>query len=139
MQQRRVFITAFDKERLEELINVATEFGQHDRDDLEELATEMGQANVVDSKEVPPNVVTMNTKVQLRDADTDETMTYTLVFPTDADISAGRISVLAPVGTAILGYKEGSTVEWPMPSGKARRIKIEKILYQPEAAGDFHL
>lgn len=138
MPKRQIFITTFDKERLDELITVATEFGEHDRHDLDELAKEMDSAKVVDSKKVPADVVTMNTKVVLRDVDTDETMTYSLAFPADADISAGRISVLAPVGTAILGYKEGSTVEWAVPAG-IRRIKIEKILYQPEAAGDFHL
>jgi len=83
-------------------------------------------------------VVTMNSKVILRDLDISEEMNYCLVFPKDADIASGAISVLAPVGTAILGYREGDIVEWPVPSGK-RRIRIEKILYQPEAAGDFHL
>jgi len=139
MEPRKLFITAYDKQRLEELIEVATEFGNHRRNDLEDLAAELKNASVVDSREIPPNVVTMNTKVLLRDIDTDEKMTYSLVFPTDADISAGQISILAPVGTAILGYEEGTTVEWPMPSGKTRRIKIEKLLYQPEAAGDYHL
>ena len=60
------------------------------------------------------------------------------VFPKEADIDRGRLSVISPVGTAILGYTEGDTIEWKVPSGK-RRIKIEKVLYQPEAAGDYHL
>jgi regulator of nucleoside diphosphate kinase len=64
-------------------------------------------------------------------------MTYSLVFPEDANIESGAISILAPVGTALLGYREGSTVEWAVPSGR-RRFKIEKILYQPEASGDLH-
>lgn len=80
----------------------------------------------------------MNSKVILRDLDTQEIMTYTLVFPNDANYEAGAISVLAPVGTAILGYSEGDTVEWPVPSGM-RRLLVEKVVYQPEAAGDFHL
>ncbi len=87
---------------------------------------------------IPPDVVTMNSRVVLRDLDSDETMTYTLVFPKDADIGAGAISVLAPVGTAIIGYAVGAVIEWPVPGG-IRRIRIEQILYQPEAAGDFHL
>ena len=68
--------------------------------------------------------------------DDDSRMEVTLVFPADADIDAGKLSVLSPVGTALLGYAEGDTVEWEVPAGK-RRIRIEKILYQPEAAGDF--
>ena len=137
MRQRQIFITAFDKKRLDELIDVAREFGEHARDDLDDLATELARAKVVEPKKVPPNVVTMNSKVILHDLDTSEELTYCLVFPNEADIDSGEISILAPVGTAILGYGEGDVIEWPVPSGKTR-IRIEKILYQPEAAGDFH-
>lgn len=138
MIKRKIYITKFDKSRLEELIAVADEFGGHDREDLESLVEELARAKVVSPKDVPPDVVTMNSKVVLRDLDTSEKMTYVLVFPIDANIDTGDISVLAPVGTAILGYAKGDVIEWPVPSG-IRRIIIEEILYQPEAAGDFHL
>ena len=138
MKQREIFVTALDRERLEELIAVPGEFGDRGRHDLDDLAAELHRAQVVEPKNLPPSVVTMNSEVILRDLDTSEEMHYRLVFPRDADIASGAISVLAPVGTAILGYREGDVVEWPVPSGK-RRIKIEKTLYQPEAAGDFHL
>lgn len=138
MARRKLYITEFDKSRLEELITVAEEFGGHDRKDLKSLAEELEKAEVVSPQDVPANVVTMNSKVVLRDLGTSEEMTYVLVFPGDADINAGAISVLAPVGTAILGYAKGDIVEWPVPSG-VRRIRIEDILYQPEAAGDYHL
>ncbi len=137
MKQRQIFITEFDKKRLDELVVVAREFGGQARKDLADLAAELGRGSVVDPKKVPANVVTMNSKVVLHDLDTSEDETYDLVFPHEADASAGAISVLAPIGTAILGYREGDVVEWPVPSG-LRRIRIEKILYQPEAAGDFH-
>jgi len=137
VSERRIVITRFDKERLEELIAVAEEFSSHGREDLGALAGELAIATVVSPKAVPQDVVTMNSRVVLRDVDTSEEMTYALVFPQNADIDAGAISILAPVGTAILGYTEGDVIEWPVPSGM-RRIRIEKILYQPEAAGDFH-
>ena len=137
MKQRQIFITAFDKKRLDELIAVAREFDEHGRDDLDDLAAELARAKVIEPKKVPANVVTMNSKVILHDLDTSEDLTYSLAFPNEADIDSGAISVLAPVGTAILGYREGNVVEWAVPSGK-RRIRIEKILYQPEAAGDFN-
>ncbi|MDD2219143.1 MAG: nucleoside diphosphate kinase regulator [Desulfoplanes sp.] len=136
MKQRQIFITAFDKKRLDELIAVARAFGEHVRDDLDDLAEELGRANVVEPTEVPANVVTMNSKVILHDLHTSEDVTYVLVFPNEADVSSGAISVLAPIGTAILGYREGDSVEWPVPAG-IRQIRIEKVLYQPEAAGDF--
>jgi regulator of nucleoside diphosphate kinase len=138
MTGRQIYITEFDKSRLEELIAVAEEFGDHNRNDLESLAGELEQAEVVSPKDVPPDVVTMNSKVVLRDLTTSKKMTYVLVFPSDANMDEGAISVLAPVGTAILGYAKGDVVEWRVPSG-IRRISIEEVIYQPEAAGDFHL
>ena len=74
----------------------------------------------------------------MKDLDTQEEMTYTLVFPADANIKENKISVLAPIGTAMIGYKVGDVIEWPVPSGQ-RRLKVIGILYQPEAAGDYHL
>lgn len=138
MATRKLYITQFDKSRLEELIAVAAQFGSQPRSDLASLAKELGKAEVVSPKDVPADVVTMNSKVVLRDLDTSEEMTYTLVFPRQANIDAGAISILAPVGTAILGYAKGDVVEWPVPAG-LRRIRIEEIVYQPEAAGDYHL
>jgi regulator of nucleoside diphosphate kinase len=138
MKTRKIYITEFDKMRLEELMEVAAEFGVHIRKDLESLAGELDSAEIVSSKDIPADVVTMNSKVVLRDLDTSETMTYVLVFPRDANIDEGAISVLAPVGTAILGYAKGDIIEWPVPSG-SRRLRIEEIVYQPEAAGDYHL
>ena len=138
MKARKIYITVFDKKRLEEIMAVATEFGDHARKDLESLAGELDRAEIVSSEDIPTDVVTMNSKVILRDLATSETMTYVLVFPRDANIDAGAISVLAPVGTAILGYAKGDIIEWPVPSG-IRRICVEEIVYQPEAAGDYHL
>lgn len=136
--ERSIFITEFDRKRLEELIDVAEEFGGHARKDLEALADELAKSEVVPSENVPPDVVTMNSRVLLRDLETSETMTYSLVFPNDANIDEGAISILAPIGTAILGYSKGDEIDWPVPSG-IRRIRIEEILYQPESAGDLHL
>ena len=136
MAKRTIYITTLDKQRLEELINVAHDFGSSGREDLISLVKELAKARVVTSEKVPPDVVTMNSKVVLRDLSSSETIHYTLVFPKDANIDEGAISVLAPVGTAILGYRVGDEIEWQVPSG-LRRLKIEEILYQPEAAGDF--
>ncbi len=80
----------------------------------------------------------MNSRVRLSDISKAEKLVYTLVFPRDADSATGRISVLAPVGTAILGCRVGDIIEWQVPAG-TRRLKIEEVLYQPEAAGDYHL
>ncbi|MFZ0614056.1 MAG: nucleoside diphosphate kinase regulator [Desulfobacterales bacterium] len=138
MKDRTIFITKFDLERLEDLLAAAGEFNYRDRRDLEELEAELQSIKLVDSMQVPPTVVTMNSRVRLVDIDTNQPMIFTLTFPKDADIDAGKLSVLSPIGTAILGYAEGDIIEWYVPAG-LRRIKIEKVLYQPEAAGDYHL
>jgi regulator of nucleoside diphosphate kinase len=80
----------------------------------------------------------MNSRVELIDVDEKKPMIFTLTFPRDADIERGKLSVLSPVGTAILGHSEGDVIEWRVPA-VLRRFKIEKVLYQPEAAVDFHL
>ena len=80
----------------------------------------------------------MNSRVRLRDLRTGEDETYTLVYPEEADIDEGRLSVLAPLGTALLGSRNGQTIVVNAPGGR-RRLKVERILYQPEAAGDYHL
>jgi len=138
MQPRRIFITEYDRERLEKILPATPDVTNRNRQDLRNLAKELARAKIVPPERIPPDVVTMNSRVVLRDLNSDETMTYTLVFPKDADIGAGAISILAPVGTAIIGYAVGDVIEWPVPGG-TRRIRIEQILYQPEAAGDFHL
>jgi len=139
--QREIYITELDRDRILELIKVADDFapqGKQDIQGLRALQGELERARVVAPDQVPPDVVTMNSRVVLRDADSGDEITCTLVFPVDADMSKGAVSVLAPVGTAILGYREGDTIEWRVPSGQ-KRFTVEKILYQPEAAGDFEL
>ena len=138
MEHRSISITQFDRNRLAELLAVADEFNYRDRADLKRLAGELEHGTLVDSKDVAPTVVTMNSRVQLCDLDTGEVSEYTLVFPKDADIENGKISVMSPIGTAILGYSVGDTIEWAVPAGR-RRIRIDAIPYQPEAAGDYHL
>lgn len=138
MKSREIFITASDLQKLEELLTAAGASAYRHRTDLKSLEAELLKAKVVDAHAIPRDVVTMNTRLLFHDLDDDSKMEVTLVFPADADIDVGKLSILSPVGTALLGYRKGDTVAWEVPAGK-RRIRIEKILYQPEAAGDFDL
>jgi regulator of nucleoside diphosphate kinase len=108
------------------------------REDLKTLRAELDQAQVVTAEELPEDVISMNSKASLRDLETDELMVYTLVFPAKANIDEGMISVLAPIGTAMLGRKVGDEFAWQIPAGTVR-LKVENVLYQPEAAGHFNL
>ncbi|MCO5053448.1 MAG: nucleoside diphosphate kinase regulator [Verrucomicrobiae bacterium] len=134
MNPRIIYITDADMRRLQPLV----ESNKKTRDDLRKLETELANARVVAPKEVPADVITMNSKARLRDLETDEDLVYTLVFPDQANIEQGRISVVAPIGTAMLGYRVGDEFQWEVPGGTVR-MKVEEILYQPEAAGDYHL
>lgn len=134
MNPRIIYITDADKRRLEPLIEAL----KKSRDDLRGLQSELEHARVVAPQEVPPDVITMNSKARLRDLETNEEVVYTLVFPDQANIENGRISVVAPVGTAMLGHRVGDEFEWQVPAG-AVRLRVEEVLYQPEAAGHFHL
>jgi regulator of nucleoside diphosphate kinase len=125
-----IYITEVDKARLEELM--AVEHGPA----MVELEHEIERAIVVDPQEVSPEVVTMNSCVAL--LLDDEQRQVSLVYPKDADERTGKLSVLSDVGAAILGYKEGDAIDW-IVMDRTRRIQIERVIYQPESAGDFHL
>jgi regulator of nucleoside diphosphate kinase len=134
---KKTIITIPDRERLIKLID-DTDMGRSDRRRVEDLEAKLKSSHVVASKTVPPDVITMNSEVLLWDSGEANDLVYSLVYPDNADIMSNRISVLAPVGTAILGGREGDTIEWDVPGGTVR-VSIKKILYQPEAAGDFEL
>jgi len=138
VEQRTIYITEYDMTRLEELLAAAERFEDRDKKHLRELEEELLRGEVVAPVDIPKDVITMNSKVRLKDLDSRELIIYSLVFPNEADISQNRISILAPIGTALIGYRVGDTIEWEVPAG-FRRLKVEEILYQPEAAGDYHL
>ncbi|MBP9144236.1 MAG: nucleoside diphosphate kinase regulator [Thermoanaerobaculia bacterium] len=134
MSERTIFITAEDRKRLEAILMRPT--ADRDREDVRELVIELQRATVVPAAEIPPDVITMNSRARLLDLDQNETLDYTLAYPQDADFSQGRISVIAPIGAALLGYRVGDEIQWAVPGG-TRRLRVEEVLYQPEAAGDF--
>ena len=136
MSGKPIQITQFDLERLQKLLLDARATDYRKSEYLEKLQAEIDRARVVQPKDIPSDVVTMKSTVSIEDLDTKEEEVYTLVFPEDADVQQGKISILAPIGTAMLGYEVGDTFEWDVPAGK-RRLLIKKILYQPEASGDF--
>jgi regulator of nucleoside diphosphate kinase len=138
MAERAIYITNYDMERLRKLLEGVRKWSRRDREYLEKLEEELDLANLVASEDVPGDVVTMNSQISVRDLDSNKEMVLRLVFPVDADYEQGRISILAPIGTALIGYRAGDTVEWRVPAG-VRRLKITAVLYQPEAAGDYQL
>jgi regulator of nucleoside diphosphate kinase len=134
-----IYITESDLDRLRKLISVMS-ISDTDKTQeyLETLENELDQAEIVKPQSVPEDVITMRSKARLLDIDSGKEVVYSLVFPNEADLEKGKISVLAPIGTAMIGYKVGDIIEWEVPAG-LRRLRVEEVLYQPEAAGDYHL
>ena len=136
MKTRTIAVTSKDLERLRELIRHSRKSRTEDREYLLALEQELSHAEVVEPGAIPPDVITMNSTVLVRADGSRRAQTWTIVYPEDADMDEDRISVLAPLGTALLGYRTGDTVEWDVPAGR-RRYHIVKIMRQPEAAGEF--
>jgi regulator of nucleoside diphosphate kinase len=134
---RKLIITEFDIQRVEAIIASRRHKGLQSTD-LDAVEEELARAEIVETSNVPNDVVTMNSTVVLRDTKTDRMVEYTLVFPWDADIGQDKISIFAPIGTALLGYQIGDIVHWEVPAGK-RSYKIERVLFQPEREGRFDL
>jgi regulator of nucleoside diphosphate kinase len=138
MTDKNIHITELDRKRLIDLITNAQSGEYRGSIYLEKLRGELNRAKIVLPQEIPGDVITMNSKVALLDLDTQEKETYTLVYPENANSAEGRISILAPIGTAMLGYRVDDVFEWEVPAGK-RHLKVDQILYQPEAAGNYDL
>ena len=136
MENQTIRITSLDLQRLRKLLDNPDLMQQ--KPYLQALEHELDRAVIVQSTEVPADPGTMNSTVRLIDLNSDEEMVVTLVYPDHANIAEGRISILAPIGTAILGCSEGEMVEWKVPDG-IRSLKVDHILYQPEAAGEYAL
>ena len=134
MQGYNIFITEPDMEQLSQIVDSVRKAAGKEREQLKILEGELDRAQIVSSFSVPADVVTMHSRVRVKDLNENQVFTYTLVFPRDADFTQGKISVLAPVGTAILGCRAGDVIEWKVPGGN-RRLRIEEVLYQPERAG----
>lgn len=134
-ERPEITLSNLDAERLERLLAALppTQFAGRAA-----LEGELARATVVDPHEVPPGVVTMNSTVRFAIESSGEEFELTLVYPKDADASGKTISILAPVGSALLGLSEGDRIEWPGPGGAPITVTVRSVVYQPERAGEFH-
>jgi regulator of nucleoside diphosphate kinase len=125
MRDRPIVITLSDAGRLRALL-AARATSARDHEHLHELEMELERARIAMPDEVPANVITIHSRVGVLDLTSGERRELTLVLPAESDAAAGRISVLAPMGTALLGYRAGDVVEWHMPGG-LRRMRVESV------------
>lgn len=130
--EQHIIVSELDLERLQRLVE------QEGTRAAEELEAELQRAIVLPQREIPADVVTMNSDVIYEDCSTGARRTVKVVFPSEADAGRGRISVLAPIGSALLGLRIGQEIDWQLPAGP-RRIRVVEIRYQPEASGALEL
>ncbi|MGV3345032.1 nucleoside diphosphate kinase regulator [Enterobacteriaceae bacterium LUAb1] len=135
MQQSTIIINELDAERLDNLL----EKQEYARLPVAQvLNQELDRATILKPAEIPDNIVTMNSEVEFRNLDTGETWTRKLVYPDQLTDSSTQISIMAPLGAALLGLKTGGSITWQLPGGETANIEVLALLYQPEAAGQYH-
>ncbi|TVQ42831.1 MAG: nucleoside diphosphate kinase regulator [Wenzhouxiangella sp.] len=130
-----ITISSLDAERLDKLLETLQAQSFPGKASLE---AELLRAKIVAPEDMPDNVVSMNSTVRFQVLSTGEVFTRTLVYPKDMDDSDSRISILAPVGSALLGLTQGDTIEWPRSDGSSLKVVIEEVIFQPERAGQLH-
>jgi len=131
-------ITDLDYNRLNGMIVSMRKNNQKEYNDLLFLESELERAKRTNPRKITSEFVTMNSVIEVLDCDTNKTMEIKLVYPRDANFKLGRISVLSPLGSALLGYSVGSEISYQVPKGM-KKMKISRIIYQPEANGEFAL
>ena len=129
-----IVLSTVDLHRLETLLDA---LAPDSFPGMAELEEELARAQVVEPHQMPSSVVTMNSTVKFKMEPSGEEFSMTLVYPGHEDASGQKISVLAPVGSALLGLAQGDEIEWPRPGGGMMRVRIIEVIYQPERAGDF--
>jgi regulator of nucleoside diphosphate kinase len=131
----QIVLSSLDLDRIEALLATMPASVFPGKADLQ---AELDRADVVAPEEIPPNVVTMNSTAEFSIKETGKSFCLTLVYPRDLDGSADKLSVLAPVGSALLGLSVGDELAWPGPGGKSMTVQVKRIVYQPESAGELH-
>ncbi len=134
-QRPKIVISSRDLQRLEKLLE---DMPANAFSGMAELEAELTRAQVVEPEQIPDNIVTMNSTVRFSIDDSNDILLRILVYPKSLDDSGDKISVMAPVGSALLGMPEGGEIEWPRPGGGSMRIKVHEIVKQPERSGEFH-
>ena len=132
--QQQIRVTDFDSRRLQSLIEGSKLMDRRDAGSVDRLERHLDEAEVTPAGHIGPDVVTMSSQVLVADIDNGETFDFQIVFPRAADAASGKISVLAPLGMAVLGRSVGEEITWKVPGG-LRRLRVDRVLYQPEREG----
>ena len=133
-----LIVNRLDFVRIKQCIGDAKYFKSINKVEAERLIQELESAKVVEPEAIPSNVVTMNSIVKISFLNDNLQVQFQIVYPDQANIQEKRISIFSPIATALIGYKVKDEIEWIVPAGLTK-IRIDEIIYQPEAAGDYNL
>jgi regulator of nucleoside diphosphate kinase len=134
----RIILNKNDYSRIQQCIDIAKREKTIGANEAQNLLNELHSALIVHPPEIPEDVVTMNSIVRIRFLNSDKSIQFRIVYPDQSNIKENKISIFSPVATALIGYRVSDEIEWIVPSGLTR-IRIDEIVYQPEAAGNFDL
>jgi regulator of nucleoside diphosphate kinase len=135
---KKIILNKLDYLRIQKHIREARKQKTIEVAEAEKLINELQSATLVEPQEIPSDVVTMNSVVKISFADEGKQQEFRIVYPDEADFRAKKVSIFSPVATALIGFRVGDLIEWMVPGG-LKRIRIDEISYQPEAAGDYSL
>jgi regulator of nucleoside diphosphate kinase len=130
--KQKIIISNRDERRIRSLLDTRRSANAAEAENLQRLAGELDRARILPTEEMPADVVALGSTVELEDLDDQEISTYTLVLPHEADASQGRVSVLAPLGTGMLGFRAGDEFKWPVPTGTIK-VRIRRLIAQAAA------
>ena len=133
MNEDVILITEKDLLRIKNILSF------QDSEDFENLELELDRAKIISDDVVPPDLVTMNSKVKFLNLHDNKEVTITIVYPSDANFAEGKVSVLASLGSALIGLRVGQEINWMFPDGKSKKLRILEVLFQPEANEQWHL
>jgi len=138
MNRRNIILSSLDVKRIRKYIEDAKQRGKLSDFEIQRLVYEVNTAEIREPHDIPDNIVTMNSEINFSFINLSKQGKIKIVYPDLADVKKGKISIFSPIANALLGHKEGDVIDWIGPMGEMN-MRIEKIVYQPEAAGHFAL
>lgn len=133
-----IIVNSLDYQRIQKQINEARQKKTIDALEADKLLNELNSATIMEPREIPGDVVTMNSVVKISFVDVGRQQEFKIVYPNEANFKEKKVSIFSPVATALIGFRVGDLIEWMVPGGLTK-IRIDEIIYQPESAGDFTL
>lgn len=131
-----IIVNRLDYVRIQKQISEARQNKTIDATEAEKLLKELNSATVLDPHEIPGDVITMNSVVRISFVDSGKQQEFKIVYPHESNFKEKKVSIFSPIATALIGFRVGDLIEWMVPAGLTK-IRIDEIVYQPEAAGDF--